>query len=200
MNLCQGGTAGQPGNSDVGLSHVFTSRTTRGHRRAFLSLPLSTVPLVLLRAEGTWALSLVARGSSCESPLVPRASVCPSRLRSLFRLWIPPRSVASVLCCLPRVSSCPAGGLRIHPGYNSSSRIRSAVFKFTGRSEGLPCPLSLYSQLHGPEDLVQSALSCCFIPLRCQLHECDRTLFSWFLPSLPTRVQLTVHMLSWCAW
>ena len=87
----------------MGLSHVFTLRTTRGHRRAASSLPSSTVPLVLLRAEGTWSRSLAARGSSCESPLAPCASVDLSWLGFPLRLWGPPRSVASVLCCLPGV-------------------------------------------------------------------------------------------------
>ena len=87
----------------MGLSHVLTLRTTRGHRRAVYLLPSSTVPLVLLRAEGTWSWSLAARGSSCESPLAPCASVGLSWLCSPFRLWNPPRSVASVLCCLPGV-------------------------------------------------------------------------------------------------
>ena len=185
----------------MGLSHVFTSRTTRGHRRVPLSLLLSTVPLVLLRAEGTWSLSLVARGSSCESPLVPRASVCPSRLRSFFRLWVPPRSVASVLCCLPGVrpdllavseftqDPIPAHAyalrclilltaLRAFPVHPARCTHSCTDVK---TSYGLPFP--------GP--LSSSAI--------CRMSA-SRHWTSWFLPSSPTRVQLTVHMLSWCAW
>ena len=192
---------GRPGSNDVGLPHVFTLRPTRVHRRAVFSLPSPTVSPVLLRAEGTWSLSLVARGSSCESPLAPCASVDLSWLGSLFRLWNPPRSVASVLCCLPGVrpdllavsefiqdpNPVHAYALRclilltalrafpVHPARctHSCTDVKT--------SYGLPFP--------GP--LSSSAI--------CRMSV-SRHWTSWFLPSSPTRVQLTVHMLSWCAW
>ena len=135
-------------------------RYTRVHSRAVFSLSPPTVPPVLLRAEGTRSISLGALG------FLVQESPCSLRIGGFLLVGFPFALVApSSLCVLHALlsaqgSSCSAGGLRIHPGFKSSSRIRPAVSKFIGRFEGLPCPpCLLYSQLHGRDDLVRSAFS-----------------------------------------
>ena len=112
-----------------------------------------------------------------------RESPCPPRVGGPLSVEFPFPPVESSSQCGFRAllsaqgSSCSAGGLRIHPGFKSSSRIRPAVSKFIGRFEGLPCPLCLlYSQLHGREDLVWSAFSWSFVFFRYPSYECVPTL------------------------
>ena len=164
-------------------------RYTRVHSRAVFHFlfPLSSLCFSVRKALGH-CLS-VRWGSSCESPLAPCVSMGLFRLGSLFRLCYPPRSVASMLCCLPRVRPALLAASEfaqdLNPVHTYAPRCLILLIALRAfpvhpaccthsctdakTSNGLPS--------HGP--FLSSAT-------------CRTSVFrhwtSWFLPSSPTRV------------